>query len=335
MNVYNEFLAKSSIQTFFGKNHPYIFPKYKKYLEDNLSNTFDKNFPTEIKESGNLKSNAIYFSFHFGPFLFIPYYLIKEKKHNIKFIISESSSGDRIDYFLKFAEKDSFPLTVDNFIIADAPNGVKKILSAIKNGETIFVLIDIMVGTTPIDIGKNIVPVKLLNGNIRMRSAILNIAYKLKYPVFQSFACWNGRVREISFKEIEYNDSNYEDLLQQIWDNFGELLSKHPSQWESYHTIYKFLSPAYLDTNNLDLLSELLYKFDESSIQIFHEKDYTYIGSFSTSKIFSASQKLISVIDYCIKEEVSFRISELLELFDNKDIVLELITHKIIIKHDV
>jgi len=206
-------------------------------------------------------------------------------------------------------------------------------LTAIKNGETIFVLIDVMVGVLPLDDSKNVVPIRLLKSKVKMRSGILSLAYRSKYPLVQVVGCWNeNSVRHLEFRTVDYENLTYEVLLQKIWDGFAEKLERHPSQWESYHTFYKFISPELAHVRNLPGLSNERYRFDEGNLKIFKERDGTYIGSYATSAIFSASKKVVKVIDFCLKENVQFTIAELLELFEEEEIVSRMIVHKIIVQ---
>ena len=327
MNQYNKFLAKSVIKKFFPDDYDKVYDGYLEFLKENLHRTFSSSTLTHT-ESFDFPRNAIYVSFHYGPFLYIPYFLVTETDLNVKFIVSKSSLG-KIDYFFQFARDKGINFTDENIIIGDSLKGIKRIVSAIKNKETLFVLIDISVGINQIDKSKNTFNINFLGNQLYVRSAVLNLAVKFDYPVVLSLANWYKEERCLKFSTIR-NDS-IDEMLNTVWCSFEQCLLEDPTQWESYHTIYKYMRKPRRPIKYPQQRSNEKFAFCEKNFQMITDKGSIYLGARQTFEIFRISPELASLIDSCAEAQIPFTIKEFSEVFNNDEILDDLIYHEIIV----
>lgn len=328
MNEYNEFLANVAILNIFGELKPKVIEKHKIFLKYNLANTFIEDFPIHTNMKGKFIEGAIYLTFQFGPFLYIPYCLLKNGIRKIKIFVSELS-GVSVNFLLELSRSNSLDLTIHDFVFWNS-SSEKEINVAIENGETIVLILDSIPNSE--NENDSFVPIEFINTIINMPNLVIQKAYLANYPIVQAIGVWDENKKVLDFSNVDYKGIRYKEMLQDIYDRFSNTLKKFPSQWESYQTMHKYIQPNITHTEQLDFSSVDLYQFNASTVKIFNDDKGSYLGSYASAKIFSVPVDLIQLIKTCLHEKTKFKLPELLELFNDQYIIKMLIAHNIIIK---
>ena len=326
MNVYNKIIVKSVIETIFKNNFSKdLFDNYIDYLEFNNKNCLNFNFENEII-SESVFGNRLYFSYHFGPFLYIQYFLLTKKNIDLIFIASKYSE-DKVKSFINFAKKNNIKFDESCVIYADSFTGLKEVINAMKNNTALFTLIDIGAGQGTIQSSKNSTEINLINSKIYVRNSIFNISKKMNFPITQVLTYWEENKRVLKFKDFDSNNFS----IKSSWHDFENLLNKFPNQWESYHTIYKFFK---IELENADAIFENddTYYFQNDNFILICENENNLLFSKVSFTFYKISTRFTDIINSCIADKIKFKLNEINDLIDNTNLIKELIKNKIINK---
>lgn len=249
---------------FFYKRLSGIQLQYLKIIEDtkfagNLDFTKDNSIP------------RIFCTFHMGSYRLINLALIK---YNIDFVlvISKETLREQKEIYLK-AYEDMKKLTGNNssfeFIEAENPSSMVSMVKALKSGKSLLFYID---GNTGVGgVGKTddkMIPVKLHNATIYTRKGISYLSHKFNIPIINCFTYIedNNNIDKVT---IQFNDPIYpkdgaEDIqefsmvtTQRIYDEFSEVLTKHPAQWEGWMYLHRYMDLSVFNDLDKDISKEL------------------------------------------------------------------------------
>lgn len=328
MNKFVEFVSKASIIKIFGKE------KGKIIMQDYLCyNNIDKEcFVTSFTKCNNfaLPKSAIYVSFHFGPFFNIPLLLLRNKI-NLNFIASKKSTR-KLEQFSQviFLEKLSF--TENNILLGDTTMGMRRSIEKLKNGESLFSLIDTGVGLGNIKQSNHSLIYNLVNSEIYTKSAMIQLAFKYNIPIVPVFSVWKNGTADITFENIFYpsKETSFLSVIKKIWDIFEtRYLKYHPEQWESYHTIYKLFN-----VRNEEIFFENndYFTVDINSFEVIEEKGILYLCSYHTFNIFKTSKRVINFLRLVGKDHIKLKIKDIYEILNGYEIINMMLANKILIK---
>ncbi|WP_222166454.1 lysophospholipid acyltransferase family protein [Edaphocola aurantiacus] len=324
MNLYNEALTKATLKRFFREDHESIYERYQDYLLFNNEHCLKEHDFENVFTLNSQLGNRLYFSFHFGPFLYILYHLIKRMEIDVIFIASQHSR-DRVEHFIEFSKTVDLKFNENTVIYADSYTGFRQIVEAMKSGKALFSLIDIGSGSNAIDKSNNVKEIELLHETMLVRNSLFEIAAKLKYPITQGLGYWKDGKRHIELKDIEPEQFS----MAAVWKDFEKMLVQYPEQWESYHTIYKFMKPS-LPGDTDHIAREQDYTFCKDRYDILKDKDNKYLFTQEYFSFFKISDRTTEIIEYCETNNLTFKLDEIEELFEHNGFVTDLIKYKII-----
>ncbi|WP_131329501.1 LpxL/LpxP family acyltransferase [Chryseobacterium piperi] len=332
MNEYVSFVIKGSIMKIFGKDR--FEDVLKKYLEYNSINKdiFLEN-PTLHNEIKPI-SNAVYVSFHFGPFFNIPITLLR-KRVDINFVASKLST-EKLDRFSYTIASENLNFNKENILLGDTPTGMRKVIETLRNGGSIFSLIDTGVGLGDIRRSNNAQVCDVLNAKLYAKSAIVQLAFKLKVPIVPIFSTWQDNKAVLNFEEAIYpsDDITPQEVTDRLWKRFvSTYLVKHPEQWESYHTVYKLFAFEDADDQEINLEDEALYRLDDNNFEILESDGYIHICAYSTFKIFRASDRVRQFLNLAVKDGIQLKLKDVYEILKGENIIKLLIENNILVKN--
>ncbi|MBV8324998.1 hypothetical protein [Chryseobacterium sp.] len=332
MNEYARFVTKGSIIKIFGRE------KYESVLKEYLQyNSFNKDIfleNTTIHNTIKPIENVIYISFHFGPFFNIPITLLRNRI-DINFVASRLST-EKLDRFSHTITSEKLNFDKENILLGDTPTGMRKIIATLKNGGSVFSLIDTGVGLGDIRKSNNAQICDVLNAQLYAKSAIIQLAFKLKVPVVPVFSIWKNDHAVLSFEDPIYpsDETSPQEVTDNIWKRFvNHYLVKYPEQWESYHTVYKlfaFDDPEYV----IDIEDKNQYIVDGNNFEIIESDGFIHICAYSTFHIFRASDRVRQFLNMTAREGITLKLRDVYEILKGEEIIRLLIENNILVKNE-
>ena len=202
MSKFVEFTSKGSIIKIFGRERAVDI--IKGYFEYNNAVVKERFMTSPVKYNNIIyPRSAVYVSFHFGPFFNAPLLLLKNNI-NLNFVASKLSTT-KLDQFSKIIAADDLTFTEDNVLLGDTPSGMRRIIEELKKGNSLFSLIDTGVGVGDIKKNGRALTYNLINAQLYVKSAIIQLAFKYDIPIVPVFSTWK--------KEEEIVQINFEGTI--------------------------------------------------------------------------------------------------------------------------
>jgi hypothetical protein len=227
---------------------------------------------------------AIYFSFHIGSYFACPLSLFaRGVKLSLCFGPDSFEEQEKAIRDVVRKCKEVFPDGVLDTINVGSKTATMVMQERVAQGHSLFFFIDGNKGSTDFQSKDlQLLPVRLLDGELRSRRGIARLAYLLKLPLIPVFSYRTApddiRVEYLdSIVASEEKASFIDGATIQMWNCFASYFEKYPTQWASVAYCYQFrpqrqdnyIAPFSGDSNYV--FNDQRYGFDEENEGIMYD----------------------------------------------------------------
>ncbi len=263
-------------------------------------------------------------SFHTGSYRLLNHLL---KQNNIPYtlIISKGGLQTQGEEFTKIWENTYFEKF--KMIDAEAPGALFAMMKELKNGKSLLIYLDGNTGGGGKKIDKEkLASINFLNSIITVRKGTSYLSHISNIPIVSS-VCYRDGFDKIHFdfptytkpNKSEHRDIYAKNVMQHIYESFGEYVRKYPDQWEAWTYLYKNIP---FEKNNIVLPQKSINNNNAVSV-IHHSKivkfNLEYYSLFTNNKKYFVLDKH-SFLSYPLqKEQADILIGAMFNPFDLND----------------
>lgn len=269
----------------------------------------------EVTEQGDMSfvndinTPRIYCTFHLASYR-MPLFKILEKGIDLAIVLASNTLKQQHESLTLVHEELRKKHGLTNtftFIDAESPTGAIQMVRTLKEGKSLFFYIDGNTGVGGIKRNDDkMLPINFFGAKMLARKGVAYIANKCKVPIVTTVCNYVSDEEMIvnyypPINPLDNPDINETSRIvtQSIYDNFSELLKKHPDQWDGWISLPNFLDTRDFLQENKDtslIDKNRKYFFHKARFYHFNYKNGKYLLDKGTFQIYPINQELSDIL---------------------------------------